>query len=317
MTHVFEIVLPVFGICLLGYLTISVKLLTIDTGDALARYVFVIAVPALLFSNIATGTFDAASAAQLWLAYFGGVAVTWALAAIVIRVVFKRDYKASIIAGIAASFANTVLIGIPLVQRAYGDELTQVLFLIVSIHLPMMLLAASLLVEYAAYADDPGYGFHPYEIALRVLKNLATNAIVVGIVAGALWRLTGLPLSGPPATIVEWLGRTAGPLALFSLGMSLHKFGIASNIKQASLITAMSLIFMPAVVLAIGLALPGLPVDWVKVAVMTAACPTGVNAYLFATHFRTAEGLSTNVIMMSTAFGAVTIAFWLAVAAAL
>jgi malonate transporter and related proteins len=317
VNHVFEIVLPVFGICLIGYLSITLRLLTVDSGDALARYVFVIAVPALLFRNMATGAFDAGHAMQLWIAYFGGVALTWAVASIIIRIVFKRDYKASIIAGIAASFANTVMIGIPLVQRAYGEEMTQVLFLILSIHLPVMLLVASLLVEYAAFADDPAYSFDPVSTATRVIRNLATNAIVIGLIAGTIWRIAALPYGGPPASIINLLGQTAGPLALFCLGISLHKYGIASNFKQASVVTALSLLFMPAAVYVIGLLLPGLPPAWLKVALMTAACPTGVNAYLFATHFKTAEGLSSNAIMMTTAFGAITISLWLAVAATL
>jgi malonate transporter len=317
VSHVFEIVLPVFGICLLGYLSISIHLLGSATGDALARYVFVIAVPMLLFRSMAIGDFDVHSALQLWTAYFGGVGVTWLAAFLLIRLVFKRGYKASVIAGIAASFSNTVLVGIPLVQQAFGNEMLQVMLLIVTIHLPVMFLVSSFLVEYAAYADDPAHGFEPVKIVGRVAANLATNAIVIAIVAGALWQMTGIPLAGPFGKIVETFAATAGPLALFSLGMSLHKYGIAQNFKQASLITVMSLVLFPVAVLAIGMLLPGLPRDWVRVAVVTAACPTGVNAYLFATHFKTAEGLSTNVIMMSTAFAAVTISVWLAIANAL
>lgn len=311
MNHVVEIVLPIFGICLTGYLSAWSRLLGEATGDALARYVFVVAVPALLFSSIAKSAFDAQSAVQLWITYFGGVAATWLLASLVIRLIFKRDYKASVIAGIAASFANTVLVGIPLVQRAYGGEMIQVLLLILSIHLPIMLLAASLLVEYAAFADNPSYRFEPFAVASRVIRNLAANAIVIGIVAGSVWRIGGFPYGGPPAAVIDTLASTAGPLALFSLGMSLRKYGIAANYKQAAIISAVSLVFMPAAVLLIGLLMPGLPASWLKVAVIVAACPTGVNAYLFAVHFRTAEGLATNAIMMSTALGAVTISLWL------
>lgn len=315
MSSVIDIVLPVFGICLLGYLSVTVRVLTIETGEALTRFVLVVAVPALLFANLANGSFHAGSPLQLWTAYFGGVAVTWALAAIVTRKLFKRDYRASVIAGIAASFTNTVVIGIPLIQRAYGDELTQILLLIVSIHLPLMLLAATLLVEYAAYLDSPERAFSVPVITGRVAKNLATNAIVIAITAGAVWRIAGLPLTGPAETLISWLGRTAGPLALFALGISLHKYGIASNFKQAAVTTFLALMVMPALVLAIGLMLPGLPADWLRVAVVTAACPTGINAFIFAAQFRTAEGLTTNTIMMSTGFGAITIAGWLLIAA--
>ena len=56
-----------------------------------------------------------------------------------------------------------------------------------------------------------------------------------------------------------------------------------------------------------------MPASWAKVAVLAAACPTGVNAYLVAARFKTGEALASNAITLSTALAAVTISMWIQV----
>jgi hypothetical protein len=56
-----------------------------------------------------------------------------------------------------------------------------------------------------------------------------------------------------------------------------------------------------------------MPPVWAKVAVVAAACPTGVNAYVVAARFRTGEALASNVITISTGLAVVSMTLWLTV----
>jgi predicted permease len=105
-------------------------------------------------------------------------------------------------------------------------------------------------------------------------------------------------------------------MALFVAGMGLARYGIARNIPQALMITTLKLMAMPAVVLAAGLLL-SLPAPYLAAAVITAACPTGVNAYLLAVRFGTGQAISSNAMTLSTAIGAITTGLWLALLHAL
>ena len=111
------------------------------------------------------------------------------------------------------------------------------------------------------------------------------------------------------------LARTTGPLALFSLGMGLIKYGIKGNLVPAFGLAAMSLIAMPAFMYFIGTQVLHLPPLWLKVGVLVASCPTGINAYLFAKYFKIAQGLATNSIVLSLLGSILTIPFWLSVVA--
>src|SRR3954463_12960566 len=115
-------VLPVFLLILAGWLIVALGYLESRAGDALSDFVFKLAVPVLLFRTIAEADFHGAFPLRLWIAYFSGVAVVWALAYVMANKIMKTDHRTATVAGISSAFANTVFIGLPLVDRTVGPE---------------------------------------------------------------------------------------------------------------------------------------------------------------------------------------------------
>lgn len=316
MQTTLDVIVPIFSLIALGYAAARFGLLSDMVGDGLARFVFVVAVPVLLFRTLATMSFGGANPVFLWLSYFGGVAAAWTLGTLAVRRFLGADHRTGVIAGISSSFANTVFVAIPTLQRAYGDAGLEPLLIIISIHLPVMMIASTLLVERAAALDardgadlarDP---VPPLQMARRMAVNLVSNPIVVGIVIGLCWRALSLPLEGPIDEVTRLLGGTAGGLALFSLGMSLTRYGLRGDLPAACLIAGLSLVVMPLCVWLFAREV-GLPPLWLKGAVITAAAPAGINAYLFATYFRAGEKLAATTILISTIASVVTLTVWL------
>ncbi|HOV02816.1 MAG TPA: AEC family transporter [Kaistiaceae bacterium] len=311
MQQIVDVILPVFGLIAIGYLTAATRLLSENVGDALGDFVFTIAVPLLIFRTLATADFAGAAPWPLWIAYFTGVAVSWGLALAVIRLGFGRDARAGVIAGVSSSFSNLVLVGTPLVMTAFGEEGLVPIFLVVSVQLPVMMVVSTLLIERAGRQDRGPVAVESGGLAARLARNIFTNPLIVAILAGAAWRMTGLPIPGPAKSLVDGLAAAAIPCALFSLGMGLKRYGIAGNIGPATILTALKLIVMPAVVWAVVSRFPGVPPLWVKVLTIGAATPTGVNAYLIAVRFRTGHGLASNTITLTTALAVLTVTMWL------
>jgi predicted permease len=312
---VVAIVLPVFGLIGVGYLVAWSGLLDEHIGKALADFVFAVAIPVLIFRTlVAADLSEGGEPWRLWLPFFTGFAVIWMTGHWMVRGVFKRDHRAGVVGGIAASYGNEVLVGLPLVLAAYGNPGAVALALIMAIHLPAMMAASALLIGRAERLDGiaspaPAATRH----ALRaVARNLAANPIIIGILAAGLWRLFGIPLTGVPSTLVNRIADTASTLALVAMGMSLVKYGIGRNIPAGLALAALKLLVMPALVLLLTRLVPMPPV-WAKVAVIAAACPTGVNTYLVANRFRTGEALASNAIAISTGLAVLTTAFWLQV----
>jgi predicted permease len=121
-----------------------------------------------------------------------------------------------------------------------------------------------------------------------------------------------VPLGGVPATLVDRLAEGAATLALFTLGMSLKRYGIRGNIRAGLVLAGLKLAVMPALVFLLARYVVPMPPLWAKVVVLAAACPTGVNAYVVSSRFRAAEALASNTITISTGLAVVTTSLWLA-----
>lgn len=309
-----SVVVPVFAFIALGYAVIRGRILGEDTGDALADFVFTIAVPCLLFRSLGTMQLPPLSPWPFWGTYFGGVALTIATAVLLTERGFGRDARAGVIGAMSASFSNLIMVGVPVVNQAFGQEGLVTLFMLITIHLPVMMTISALMIEFAEHRDGTAAGRLRVGAALRrVARGLARNPLVIAIVAGLAFRATGLSLTGIARDVIDRIAATAIPLALVALGMSLHRYGVRGNAQHGLALGALKLLVLPGVVYALGVHVFALPPVATAVAVLAAACPTGVNAYLIAARFQTGLALSANTISITTGVSILTFTFWLAV----
>jgi len=306
-----ETIIFVFGLVALGYVSGWTGLLKTAVGDALTAFAVAIAVPVLLFRTLIQADFEGASPLSLWASYFFAVAVAWAVGQAVTARVFGRDGRASVVGGVSSAFSNLVLLGLPLIQGVFGQPGLEVLSLIVAIHLPIMMATSIALFEWANRGSSDSTGV--LAAVLDFLKKLLSNPLIVGILAALIWRVTGLAMPALGMRFVDALANSAGPLALFAMGLSLRRMGISGNVEAGLALSAVKLILMPAVALGAVLVI-GLPPIPAMVVVTAASLPAGVNPYLIATRFGTGQALASNVMTISTLVAAVSSFLWLAVA---
>jgi predicted permease len=167
------------------------------------------------------------------------------------------------------------------------------------------------LIERALVVDGVATEAHPERVLGNVARTMLKNPINIGIALGIVWRVTGLPFGGPIGIVAGRLADVAATLALFSIGMTLRKYGISGNVLPALFIAVIKLAIMPAIVFALVATVVQLPPIWAKSLVIAAACPTGVNAWAVAARFRTGQALASNAITITTAAAVVSVAVWL------
>lgn len=309
MLDVAQNVLPVFLMIFIGWLIVATGYLKPEAGVALSEFVFKLAVPVLIFRTLAQAEFHGAFPVRLWLAYFAGVAVTWAVGHVVASRLFGSDQRTATVAGVSSAFANTVFVGLPLVERTVGDEGLVAISILIAVHLPILMIASSLLIERAERKDVGKAPVGWFELLRYLLRSLSRNPLVFGVLGGIALNLSGFALSGVPKLVADQLSAIAGPAALVSLGMAMRRYGTGGNIGMASAATVLKLFLLPFCVMIFAHLLDLKP-DWQAALVLTAAVPTGVNAWLIAAQFRTAESLAATAITLTTAFGVVSVMFW-------
>lgn len=311
MSSITETIAFVFGLVGLGYVAGWAGLLRPQAGEALTSFAVVIAVPALLFRTMTTIDFHGAAPWALWLCYFSAVPVAWIAGHLVVTRGFGRDAQAGVVGGIASSFSNLLLLGLPFIMGVFGRPGIDVLLLLLSIHLPTMMAASIVTFELARRGNGPKPS--AAKMLRDFLRNLFSNPLIIGILAGLAWRMTGLAMPALGARFIDAFASIGGTVALFAMGLSLRGFGISGNVKPALALAALKLLLLPATALGVAW-LAGLPPLTAQVMVVAAAMPTGVNPYLIASRFGTGQMLASNTMTISTAFAVVTLGAWLSVA---
>jgi malonate transporter and related proteins len=307
VTAIFTTILPVFGLIVLGFCLAKTAIIDAAAGRGISSFVFNVAIPAFLFRTVSTMEAQTAPPYALWFAFFGGLALSWITAALIARRIESLNESGGAAAAMATGFGNLALLGTPLALSHFGNKVAAPIGLILSIHAPVLWFAATLHRELARHSA----GFSIFATARELLWQLATNAIVLSLLAAGLWRLTGLGLHPVPDKMLEMLGQAGIPTALVALGVSLAGYSLKGSWSGMFTLIALKMVLMPLVVFLLARFAVTLPDHWVQLAVLFAAMPTGANAFLFAQKNDEAVPAVSGAIALGTGLAAVTAAILL------
>lgn len=306
MNEVFNILAPVLALGLIGYFATRFGFFLSTHRDGLSKYVFDFAVPMLLFSAIVELEPPEASTADLFITYYVPLVAIFTLGMIASWLVLQRSVIEAMVIGLGSCFSNTVLLGIPLIPRALGDDALFPLFLLISVHGITVFTAVTVIIEIAR-GRDAGLANLPKQVA----NGLIGNPLIVGLGLGFLWKLTDLGIHPVAADVFHLVATSVTPAALFVLGSSLASYSISGSLAPAVLVTTLKNAIHPLAVFILG-SLLGLETLWLSVATMLAAMPAGMNMYLFASRYHVSPPTATTSILMSTISSIVTISIVIA-----
>jgi malonate transporter len=305
--HIANVVLPVFGVIAVGYVCAWSGLLRERVAEGVSDYVYTIAIPILIFRTLAEAELPSVSPWGYWGVYFFGAAVSWAAAQLLAVFALKRTPREAIVYGLTSAQSNIVLVGIPLVLSAVGPTGAVPLFLLVAVNLPVVMTTASLMME------ATGAGLSRAAV-LSVARNLATNLVLIGFAAGLAAQLIGIKPSGAPKAVIDLIAQSSVPCALFAMGLALRRHGFLGDFRMSAVIAALKLLVHPLIVWLLVTYVVPMPPVFAAVAVLFAAMPSGINAYLLAERFGAGVPAATGAVTLSTVLSLFTISFWMWVA---
>ena len=297
--HIVALTAPLFILIMLGYGLTRWARWPRPVSDALTRFVFSIAIPALLFRLMSDFSRLPPVDPRLLIAYFGSCFVVFVIGRVIASRVFRMDGVSQSVFALGGIFANNVLLGVPLAKITLGEASIPVVSLVIVFNSLTLWTLATVSVEWARHRTMSWSGY--VQAATAVL----TNPVVASILLGAAWGLAALPLPGVVDATLELLSHAAVPLSLIALGMGLAEYRISEGFRVSATICALKLLVQPALVylLARWLALPPLETQAI---VMLASLPVGANVYLMSRQFNTLGGPIAASLVISTALAAAT-----------
>ncbi|WP_425038441.1 AEC family transporter [Primorskyibacter sp. S187A] len=305
MQDLINVILPVFLVLGAGYVAAWRGVISETAVDGLMSFTQNFAIPCLLFSAIATLDLGENFDPALLVSYYTGAATCFVLGILGARLLFARPWTDSVAIGFCCLFSNSLLLGLPITERAFGPDALAGNFAIIAIHAPFCYALGILTMEMV----KPKAEGSP-NLVMRLADAMFHNALVIGIVLGFAVNLAGIRLPVPLWDAIDLISRAGLPAALFGLGGVLVRYRPEGDLRVVGFICLLSLGLHPAITWTLGTTL-GLGPDAFRSAILTSAVAPGVNAYIFANLYGVAKRVAATTVLAATAASLFSVWIWL------
>ena len=217
--------------------------------------------------------------------------------------------------GVAATYGNSVQLGIPMAAALFGEAGLGLHLALVSLHGLVVLTLLTVLAEVSIARSGAGQSLA--STVGTAVRSAVFHPVMLPILLGLAWNLTGLGLHPVVDALLLSLTAAVVPLCLFLIGTNLAQYGLRGRVRGALSLSVLKLLVLPTVVLLGAHFVFGVSGLSLSVLVMMAAAPVGSNALIFALRYRTHEAEATAAIVLSTVAFVFTSSLWVVVLALL
>ena len=268
--------IPIFLMMLLGMLFRKLGWMDEVFAAKMNKFVFLVPLPVLLFEQLATVDFS-----EVW------------------------DIKFILFCFVVTAISITIstLISLLWKDRSVKGEFIQATY---RSSVPLYNIMAGVVLS----VFKPGNNSFDKALVKKTLKGIATNPIIIGIVAGFVWSALKLPMPLILHKTVSSIGATATPMGLMSMGATFEMKKATSKMKPTLVAVFMKLIGFCAIFLPVAAMLGFRNEELIAILVMLGSATT-VSCFVMARNMGHEGTLSSGVIMMTTLLSAFTLTMWL------
>ncbi|WP_306004557.1 AEC family transporter [Aquicoccus porphyridii] len=305
MQALLDVILPVFLVIGFGYAAVWRGFLSAVDIDGLMRFSQNFVFPALLFQAIARLDLGETFDTGLLVSFYTGSTASFLFCLLGARFLFRREWEDSVAIGFAGLFANSLMLGLPITERAFGADSLGPNYAIVAVHSPFCYGLGITAMEIAR-----ARGQSLIRLPGTVLRAMFRNALVIGIGLGFIVNLLAVPVPVAAMDAIELLTRAALPVALFGMGGVLVRYRPQGDMKVILYVCLSALALHPAVVWVMGRWFD-LGQEGFRSAVLTASMAPGINIYVFASLYGRAQRVAASSVLVGTALSILTVWLWL------
>lgn len=319
--------LPIFLTMLLGLFFRHIGLMDDKFTGALNKFVFKIALPLLLFQDLAgqdfRKDFDFKFVGFCFLVTLLSIFLMFLLSKIVISK--DRGKQGEFIQ--VSYRSSAAILGIAFIQNIYGDGNSGMAPLMILGSVPLYNIFAVIVLTLSAPGLTSSASASPskldHALIKKTLRGILTNPIILGIVIGMVWSLLGINpffaslcsrIGSPEITLfsktIDNVAKLATPLGLMAMGASFDLSKAKAEVVPSLIASFCKLIGLTALFLPLAIFLGFRNQEMVAILVMLGSAST-VSCYIMAKNMGHEGTLTSSTVMMTTFGCAFTLTFWL------
>lgn len=296
--------LPIFLIMVLGWFLMRIGLFNKEFNKVADKYVFKVALPVLLFKDIATA--DIRSDFNLTFVLFCMITTTIMFLAIWgLSYIFIKDKTQVGAFAQASARGSAAVLGIAFINNIYGNSGMAPLMIVSAV--PLYNILSVIILTFSA---DMGKGVNKGENIKKACLNVIKNPIIIGIFLGLPFSIFGISIPQIPLKAVTSIAQTATPIALLVVGAGFEGAKAIKKIKLTAIATFIKLVLLPLIFFPFAIAFGFRGSELVAILIMLGS-PTTVTCYIMAKNMGNDEVLSSSIVVMATLLSSVTLTGWI------
>jgi predicted permease len=299
----FDIILkisPLFFIVAFGFFCKKRKFFNDNTLKYLTRFVMYLSLPAVLLEKLSTTDFETLIDVSFLFAYLSSLVGVMLISGGIGYVIFSKSMKYNVMLGLGGVYGNIGFLAIPVLSTTLGEWVSIPLALMLTLDLLILLPVATFLLQLNS-ADEKSN-----TSPLKALKRSLFNPLILSIMLGLILSIFQITLPNNIIFGLDWLGKAAGPCAMFIVGTALYGRTVNHKPISALYISTMKLIVMPFAVYFF-MSLFSVNPEWIVVATLGAAMPCAAVLGVIAEEHKILSQQSSTAVLLTTIFSVLTI----------
>ncbi|MBB4347559.1 MULTISPECIES: AEC family transporter [Rhizobiaceae] len=306
MVDVVALLLPFFGLILIGYVAARVTGQPLEALGWLNTFIIYAALPALFFKLVSRTPIEELTRIDFILGEIAAVYLVFTVAFVVGYVVRRNSFEDCTIQGFTAAYGNIGYMGPGLALLAFGDKAAVPVALIVCLENAAHFIMAPAMM---ALAGDDKRQLHL--IVGSIAKKVALHPFILSTALGFAAAASGHQLPEPALKLVDYLAQAAAPCALFAMGVTLALRPVKRVPAELGYLAVLKLVFLPLSVYVVLSLVGDFDPVWMHAAMLLAALPTAANVFVISQQYGVWQERASASILLITVGSIVTLPIWL------
>ena len=302
MLAILNLALPFFGVIFIGFVCGKAKKLP-DEGLAWMNFFILhVALPALFFRILSTTPFEQLAQIDFVKATSLATGSAFVLSFVIGLIARRGRIADATIAGVAGGFGNVGYMGPGLALATLGQAAAVPVALIFCFDALLIFALVPLLMAVSG-TSKAGIG----RALADVVRGTVLNPLLIAAGLGVLAAATHFELPVALDRLLGFLYTSAAPCALFALGVTVALRPLERAPWEVPLLSVVKLVVHPLLVLALLPHFGSFNATWVGTAVLMAALPPALTAFVFARQYDAWIEQASSAVLLGTILSVVTL----------